>query len=94
MSREACPTPETERAECPYVNRPNGCFSDTDHTYWPASKYRDTLGSTFRELPINKVQRCRWEHDNRHATEEPPERPSRAEMLSVIAQYVMSLESN
>jgi len=80
--RGECPVP---RPECPYANRPEGCFSDTDHLYYPEVDYRDIIGQEFRELPENKQQKCRWEHDLRHTNEAPPERPDRQYMLGRIA---------
>lgn len=85
MARGECPTP---RPECPYAERRGGCFSDEHHLYFPASDYCDIMGSEFRELPENKEQICRWDHDERHATELPPERPPRAQMLGALATAV------
>jgi len=78
MIRE-CPTPQEG---CPYAEQ--GCFSDTHHLFYPRRDYRRGVEKRFRELPENKEQICRWEHDERHATELPPEKPSREEMLRAI----------
>jgi hypothetical protein len=80
--REECPTPSDA---CPYADRPGGCFSDVDHAYYPAIDYSGIMGTEFRELPENKEQRCRWEHEQRHFDELPPDKPTREHMLGRIA---------
>ena len=47
----------------------------------------------YRELPEHKVQLCRAEHDELHATQEPPEKPSRNEMLQAIARAAIQQAS-
>ena len=74
---------ELEREDCPY--KYSGCFSDTHHTKYPASEYTSPLEKTYRNLPENKVQLCRDEHDELHATEQPPVKPTAREMLGAIA---------
>lgn len=68
-----------------------GCFEDIDHEYWPSRQYRTPLEKEFRELPENKRQICRDLHNERHATESPPEKPSRREMISAVQQSMASL---
>lgn len=80
--RGECPSP---RHDCPYSNRPGGCFSDVDHLYYPAIDYSGIMDAEFRELPENKKQTCRLEHDQRHAVEEPPIKPPRSQMVARIA---------
>ena len=75
-----CPNP---RPDCPYAQQ--GCFSDEHHLYFPRVDYRDIMASEFRNLPENKEQICRREHDERHAVEQPPERPPREQMLGALA---------
>jgi hypothetical protein len=70
MSRRAC---EGENPECPYFEE--GCYSDLHHLYWPSPDYNDTISNKFRELPENKQQTCRDEHDQIHEGE-PPAKPS------------------
>lgn len=82
--RGECENPNKEG--CPIAELKGGCFSDTDHIYWPASDYTSTLERTFRELPENKQQLCRWEHVERHATEEPPIKPSQEVMNHAVEQ--------
>ena len=81
-----CPNP---RPDCKYAEL-GGCFSDTHHLFYPRRDYRRPTERDFRELPENKEQLCRAEHDERHATELPPEKPSRVEMLGAIATYSAS----
>lgn len=79
MTRGEC-TPE-QIAECPlYVH-----FTDTHHLYHPASNYRTKIEKKYRELPSHKVQLCRNEHNEIHATQEAPTKPDRNEMLRAIA---------
>lgn len=87
MTRGGCPEP---RPECPYSERPEGCFSDLHHLYFPRLDYRDIMSAEFRELPENKQQICRWEHEQRHASEQPLEKPTREEMLGRIATALES----
>ncbi len=42
------------------------------------------IAMQYRELEENKVIMCRHLHNELHATEPPPETPSRAEMLEAI----------
>ena len=81
-----CPNP---RPDCKYAEL-GGCFSDTHHLFYPRRSYRSRVEQDFRELPENKVQICREEHDERHATEPIPKKPSREVMLGMIATYSAS----
>lgn len=74
---------------CRYANLPSGCFSDTDHFYWPRGLYRTAVEREYRELPAHKEQKCRMLHDERHATEQPPAKPPRDEMLRAIASQAL-----
>lgn len=65
-------------------------FSDVHHRYWEAKNYASGVAKVFRELPENKVQLCRNEHNEIHATTSPPERPSRAFMIQAIARHFES----
>lgn len=67
---------------CKYFER--GCFEDLDHHYWPAKDYTTPVEKEFRELPENKSMKCRVIHEQRHATEQPPLKPSRDFMLNAI----------
>ena len=76
---------ENPRPECPYASRPTGCFSDVHHKYFPKNVYLDVVGSSYRELPQNKEQKCRWDHEELHKVEDGPEKPEEAQMLGEIA---------
>lgn len=77
-----CPNP---RPDCKYARE--GCFADTHHDFYPRSDYRTPTEKRFRELPENKELLCRAEHDERHATEAPPQKPPREVMLGALAIY-------
>jgi hypothetical protein len=81
MAREACPDPQPD---CKYATLKGGCFSDLHHTYWPKRLYCGKIATEFRGLPENKQQICRREHDERHATEPIPEKPTIDEMKLAI----------
>jgi hypothetical protein len=89
--RGECPSPQDD---CPYADREGGCYSDIDHEYYPAIDYSDIMGSEFRELPENKQQICRWEHEQKHAHELPPTKPPREYMLGRIATAYYAGEIN
>lgn len=63
-----------ERKDCPYYER--GCKEDTHHLFYPKSAYRTPIERVFRGLPENQVEICRAEHDEIHATEPEPVKPS------------------
>lgn len=76
------------KSECPFANdgcryAPD-CYADTDHYYWPGYDYKTRVERDFRELPENKDQLCRDLHDQRHATEEPPDKPTRDFMVQAL----------
>lgn len=79
MKRD-CPSASPE---CYYA--PN-CYSDLHHQYWYSYDYKTPLEKKFRELPQNKEQICRAEHDEIHATQEPPVKPSIDEMVDTIVE--------
>ena len=70
--------PCTPNPECRYAP---DCYVDTHHQYYPKKKYRGGVERQFRELDIHKVVICRALHDEIHATERPPKKPSRSGML-------------
>lgn len=82
MERLPC---DPER-ECKYRDTDRGCYEDIDHYYFPRKNYRDSVSKAFRELVVNKTVTCRALHDERHATQSPPPKPSRNEMLAVLQQ--------
>lgn len=69
MKRTGC-TPE-QRAVCPLKE----CFIDTHHRFWPRRAYESGVAYQFRELPENKEDMCRSEHNELHRTEAPPRKP-------------------
>lgn len=70
MSRREC---YNDNPECPYFEE--GCYSDLHHSFWPSPDYTSPVENKFRELPENKVQTCRDEHDQIHEAD-PPLKPS------------------
>lgn len=68
--RRDCPE---SNSDCPYFT--DGCYSDLHHQYWPSPDYTGTIANKFRELPENKQQLCRREHDQVHEGS-PPAKPS------------------
>lgn len=81
MERFGC----SDNLECPLRDTLTGCFEDVHHKAWPARLYRGGLAKRYRELEENKEITCRARHNEIHATEEPPERPSRQEMVKAVA---------
>lgn len=79
MARGECENP---RPDC---WQPDGPYSDEHHKYWPSTRYVGWLALKFRNLPENKEQDCRCDHDEIHAFE-PPDRPSRTVMRGAIIQ--------
>lgn len=80
MARENCPNP---RPDCKYAK--DGCFSDEHHLFWPKNQYTSKLEKLYRELPEHKVQICRAEHDERHATERPPKKPPVETIIAALS---------
>lgn len=75
-----------ENPDCPFYYE--GCYTDTHHLFYPRRDYRTRVEKEFRELPENKEQLCRAVHNERHAMEGPPQKPSREEMLGAIALHL------
>lgn len=65
------------------------CFEDVDHLYWPRRNYKTQVEKQFRELDENKTLVCRALHEERHATERPPQKPPREVMIQAIAAHVI-----
>jgi hypothetical protein len=81
-----CPRENTPG--CPYMER-GGCASNEHHRLWPRRRYKSQLEKQFRDLPENKEQLCRWEHDLLHEFELPPEKPSLETMLVALSQLAI-----
>jgi hypothetical protein len=62
-----CPNPQ---AGCKYAEL-RGCFSDTDHIV-PQRLGTTALNAAFIDLPSNKQQLCRREHDAKTAAGDEP----------------------
>ena len=73
---------------CPLFATKRGCFEDIHHTFHPANSYSQGLAKAYRELPENKQQMCRAEHNLLHATQPIPERPSRETMIAALARQL------
>lgn len=88
------PCPEPNKEGCPWVDRPGGCFADTDHIVprFLARRVGDGVGKMiarkYVDLPENKQQLCRYEHDQKSAEEleTPPELPELEVMKAAIKQ--------
>ncbi len=84
MSRIPC---RNENPGCPYYE--SGCYEDIHHTYYPRCQYKSGVDKEFRELPQNKQYLCRQEHDELHATQLPPIKPSHTEMLAALGNHMV-----
>lgn len=74
MENRPCQNPNNEN--CPVFQVKGYCFEDVHHLYYPKSSYSNGFAQKFRELDENKVEICRDEHNEIHATERSPYRPS------------------
>ena len=77
---ESCPTP---RQDCKYEGTPE-CLITQHHLYWPRPDYTTKLEKDFRNLPQNKEPLSRCDHDELHATQDPPEKPSTDFMVGFL----------
>lgn len=78
---EQCPSPIEG---CKYANTPE-CLLTKHHLYWPSPDYTTKIEKDFRNLEQNiqrEVPRC--EHDEIHATQDPPEKPSTDFMVGFL----------
>lgn len=97
---EGCPTP---REDCPFFNmKPkrslkkqttNGCHSDDHHLYYPARDYTTPLEKEFRQLPENRQQTCRWEHELIHLEDPAPRKPKAEQMIQALSQIAIQNET-
>lgn len=83
MSDTPCPF---ANEACPQSKNKRGCYQDTHHESWPARNYRSDVEQSFRELPENKIELCRQVHNDLHATEPIPIKPSVEVMRHAIAE--------
>ena len=64
-----------------------GCFEDLHHEAYPKSAYRTKLEKKFRQHVMNKVVICRNLHNDGHAQNLPPKKPSPGEMKKLMEEY-------
>lgn len=77
---ERCPEPKDD---CRYAGT-SQCFLSDHHEYWPSPQYTSVIDEVFRELPEHITPLPRCDHDELHATQNPPEKPDLATMMDVI----------
>ena len=77
-------TPE-QKEVCPLRTH----FQDEHHLMYPKRDYSQPVEKAYRELPENKVQMCRHEHNELHATQEPPLKPSIETMAEAVLRSEM-----
>jgi len=63
-------------------------FKDTHHRYYPRRAYKTPLEKAFRNLPCHREVIWRSVHEEIHATQPIPEKPSRDEMLAVLIHHL------
>ena len=78
---------EKANEACRFYETEQGCVSNEHHTYWPKKRYTTQVEREFRALPENREQMCMAEHREKHATEQPPVKPSREQMIQAIAAH-------
>jgi hypothetical protein len=77
---EACSQPNPD---CKYFDTPE-CLVTRHHNYFPSTDYQTPVERAFRNLPHNSTMMQRCDHDEFHATNEPPEKPPLQEMARVV----------
>lgn len=82
MERLPC-SPERQR-QCPIFQQEGECFEDTHHLFWPTSAYKTPIEKRFRRLDINKVEICRWLHNQEHGLNSSPKKPTVETMREII----------
>lgn len=85
MEKRPCQNRNDE--SCPVFQIKGYCFEDVHHLYYPKSYYQNNkFAKEFRELLENKVEICRAEHNEIHATQRSVLRPSLDFMKNAIAR--------
>lgn len=79
---ERCPEP---LEGCKYAGTPE-CLITKHHNYWPSALFSTLVERHFVNLPENISMERRCEHDEIHATQEPPEKPDVMTMVYAIEQ--------
>lgn len=75
-----------ENKDCPLFITKRGCYEDVHHDFWPRRDYTTETEKAFRELEENKTRLCRAEHQDVHATEDIPLKPSLEVMRYAIEE--------
>lgn len=75
--------PCDNQAECPLPI----CFEDIHHVYYPASQYVGYIATHFRSSEDNKQQMCRQRHQDLHAAQPPPEKPTKEYMAGFLIEH-------
>lgn len=83
MERKNIPCPG---GDCPVKRVEGKCYQDIHHEYWPKKDYKSDVEKEFRGLLVNQTFICRALHNAIHASQDPPEKPSRDEMLVAIQE--------
>lgn len=81
MSKGECLEP---RPDCKYYP---DCFSDQHHLYGRAKNHIGKIARKFSELPENKIQMCRREHEELHANDGILELPSTGVMQEAVVLW-------
>ena len=63
-----------------------GCFEDVHHRVYPRRDYQTPLEKEYRNLDENKEITCRDRHNEKHANEPTPEKPSVDEMRRAVGR--------
>lgn len=91
-----CPS---KHETCPYYNakpkktlrkqfgEKTGCYADVHHYQFPKRDYVTPIERAFREMPENKEQMCRWDHDLEHF-EASPRKPSLEQMIVALTAMI------
>lgn len=81
--RKDCPRPEEG---CKYFP---DCFADLHHPDYPRKAYTSSLEKRYRSARAAGNYLCRAEHEEIHATEPIPVKPSPDEMRAFLSNVVM-----
>ena len=69
------------------------CYSDKHHPDYPAFQYKTSLERQYREIRAIGNYMCRAEHDELHATQIAPEKPSVPNMVNYLANSAIYMEA-
>lgn len=85
--------PCKNKENCPQKEFKRGCYEDVHHKYYPRNNYRTSIEKEFRELESNKELSCRQRHNDIHAMESPPMKPTHIEMLTALGKLTVGEET-